>query len=41
MAKLQNEGKYPVIVSNDDELILSKSKNGSVIELNHIPLLFN
>lgn len=40
MAKLKDEGKYPVIVSNDDELTSYKSKNGSVIELDHIPLLF-
>lgn len=39
--RLNSEGRYPVIVSNDAELVLQKKKKGSVIELDHIPLLFH
>jgi len=39
--RLNNEGRYPVIVSNDNELVLYEKKKRNVIELNHIPLLFH
>ncbi len=40
MKQLNNEGKYPVIVSNDNELVLFQKNKANIIQLDHIPLLY-
>ncbi|HEY8364278.1 MAG TPA: hypothetical protein VIK84_01790 [Haloplasmataceae bacterium] len=39
MRQLDNEGKYPVLVSNDSELLQFEKDKANIIELNHLPLL--
>ncbi len=38
--QLNSEGKYPVLVSNDDNLVLYEKNKDNIIELKHLPLLF-